>query len=87
MDKQVNRVKIRLLGKDYTVKADQSVDKVLNMADELNNRLESFRDKFTKLTNTDIALLTALSLLEEMDKLKEEKKELWELLGEATSKS
>ncbi|MDD2431868.1 MAG: cell division protein ZapA [Firmicutes bacterium] len=87
MNREINRVRIRLFGKDYTVKTDQSVTKTVNMATELDNKLEAFKDRFPNLTKTDVALLTALSLLAEMDKLREEKRELWELLGEATSKT
>ena len=57
------------------------------MAVELDNKLEALRSRYPNLTRTDVALLTALSLMEDLEKLREEKKELWELLGEATSKT
>lgn len=86
MAREINRVKVRLLGKDYNVKTDQSPMKIEAMARELDAKLESYSKRFPNLSNTDVALFAALSLMEEIHKLKEEKKELWELLGEATRK-
>ncbi len=86
MDEQIKRVKVRLLGKEYSIRTDQPVKKIEAMANELNNQLDNLGNKFPNLTNTDLALLAGLTLMEEIEKLKEEKKELWELLGEATNK-
>lgn len=86
MAENISRVKIRLMGKDYSVKADQPAHKIEAMAKELDATLTSLSKKYSHLSNTDIALLAAMSLMEEVNKLRDEKKELWELLGEATRK-
>lgn len=86
MDEQINRVKVCLLGKDYNIRTDQPAKKMQAMANEFNTQLESLGKKFPNLTNTDLALLAGLTLMEEIQRLKDEKKELWELLGEATNK-
>ena len=87
MEKELKRVKIHLFGKDYIVRTDLPAERLEGMAVELDNKLAALRSRYPNLTRTDVALLTALSLMEDLEKLREEKKELWELLGEATSKT
>lgn len=82
----INRLTVRLLGKDYTIKTDKPSERVTEISKQLNDKLESVAQRFPRLTNVDVSLLVCLSLMDEIEKLKDEKRELWELLGEATKK-
>jgi cell division protein ZapA len=66
------QVSIKIRGRQYTVRGDESSDEVEAVARDLDNRLEDVANRTRSFDEYTIALLTALNLASELHRLRRE---------------
>lgn len=76
------RVKVRIAGDDYVLRGSGSTERLQTLAEELNRRLGAVRQHHPRLALHQAAVLCALQLLDELEQLRAENRELMELLSE-----
>ena len=67
-----NRVPVTIFGYHYTLRGSQSVEEIKSLATEVDRRMDEVSDHAPILTTTQVAILTALQLADELKKLQEE---------------
>ena len=75
-----NKVIVRILGQEYTIRSDESREFVQKVANLIDDKMRAIYEKNKKFSTTWIAVLTALNVGDDFLKLQEEKKKLLERL-------
>ena len=75
-----NKVIVRILGQEYTIRSDESREFVQKVANLIDDKMRAIYEKNKKFSTTWIAVLTALNVGDDFLKLQEEKKNLLERL-------
>ncbi|HHZ20597.1 MAG TPA: cell division protein ZapA [Firmicutes bacterium] len=81
----LNRVTLNVMGEDYIVTGNDTVEYIENIGRYLNEKIEEI-NKATgggKLSKVQLAILAALQVADEYYKLRQEHEELLQLIKEA----
>ena len=70
------RFEIRVIGRELSVLSDKGDEYVSKIVRYINERAKEIKDVSEDVTTSDIAILVALNVAEELFKEKEEKKDL-----------
>lgn len=85
----MNKIKINLSGKEYTIQTDESANYVKKLADALNSKIEEFMSQNDTISVTSASMLVALSLMDDCVKSASDKdnlrKQIIDYLEEATN--
>jgi len=79
---KLNRVTVEIFGEDYVVKGDESPEYIQMLASYVDRRMKMVQKRNASLSTTRIAVLTALNLADELNKLQEDYDELVKKLEE-----
>lgn len=71
-----NKVIVRILGQEYTIRSDESREFVQKVANLIDDKMRAIYEKNKKFSTTWIAVLTALNVGDDFLKLQEEKADL-----------
>ncbi|NMB01860.1 MAG: cell division protein ZapA [Firmicutes bacterium] len=82
-EQEIRSVRVQILGEEHVVKGQASVDYITNLASQVNDRLEEVQKSNPLLPRHRVAILVALNLVNELEKLRAEYEELMALLEEA----
>ncbi len=84
----MNKIKIYLSGKEYTIQTDESVSYVKQLAESLDKKIEQFMDQNDSITVTSACMLVSLGLMDDCMKASSDKdnlrKQVIDYLEEAT---
>lgn len=78
----VNKVTVTIFNEDYIVKGTESPEYIDMLASYVDRRMKMIQQRNYNLSNTKIAVLTALNLADELNKLQEDYDELVKALEE-----
>ncbi len=70
------RFDIRVIGREFSVLSDKGDEYVNKIVQYVNERAKEIGDASEDVTTSDIAILVALNIAEELFKVKEEKEDL-----------
>lgn len=82
-EQEVRSVRVQILGEEHIVKGQASEDYIRSLAASVNARLLEVQRSNPLLPRHRVAILVALNLLNELEKLKAEHGELLALMEEA----
>ncbi len=68
-----NKVIVRILGQEYTIRSDESREFVQQVANLIDDKMRAIYDRNKKFSTTWIAVLTALNVGDDYLKLEKEK--------------
>lgn len=74
-------MRVRIAGEEYALRGTLPPQRLNELAEELDRRLAGVAKKYPRLPLHQAAVLCALQLLEELQQLRDENRELLELLG------
>ncbi|MEN6328038.1 MAG: cell division protein ZapA [Syntrophomonas sp.] len=77
-----NKVIVAIFGEDYIVKGNESPEYMEMLASYVDRRMKMIQQRNFNLSNTKIAVLTALNLADELNKLQEDYDEMVKTLEE-----
>ena len=84
----MNRIKIILAGKEYTIQTEESGSYVKQLAESLNKKIEEFMQENESVSMTSASMLVALGLMDDCIKASSDKdnlrKQVSDYLEEAT---
>lgn len=84
----MNRIKIYLAGKEYTIQTDESISYVKKLAEALDSKIEDFMSQNDTVSVTSASMLVALGLMDDCVKASSDKdnlrKQVIDYLEEAT---
>ncbi|WMJ21811.1 cell division protein ZapA [Paludicola sp. MB14-C6] len=84
----MNKIKIVLCGKEYTIQTDESVSYVKKIAEALDSRIEDFMSQNETVSVTSASMLVSLGLMDDCMKAASDKdnlrKQVIDYLEEAT---
>lgn len=82
-----NRVKVRIIGREYTLGTDNTPEYTLGLAAELDEKMNAMLAKTKTLSGIDVAILSALDAMEAADKAEKNSDNIRLQLGEYVSSS
>lgn len=65
----VSRVKVKVLGREYTVKSSADQDYMEEIAKYINKKTDELADKFSNLNREQIIILAAINVADELFQL------------------
>ena len=77
-----NKVIVSIFGEDYIVKGNESPEYMEMLASYVDRRMKMIQQRNYNLSNTKIAVLTALNLADELNKLQEDYDDMVKTLEE-----
>lgn len=84
----MNKIKINLSGKEYTIQTDESISYVKQLAEALDSKIEEFMNQNDTISVTSACMLVALGLVDDCIKASSDKdnlrKQVIDYLEEAT---
>ena len=84
----MNKIKIVLSGKEYTIQTDESVSYVKQLAEELDQKIEEYMSQNDTISVTSACMLVSLGLMDDCIKAASDKdnlrKQVIDYLEEAT---
>lgn len=80
----VNRVRVEILGSQYTLRGKESVEHMKQVAKLVDDLMRELSGSHSYLDLKRIAVLTALNMADELVTLREKYQELTQLLDETT---
>ena len=84
----MNRIKIILAGKEYTIQTEESGSYVKQLAESMNKKIEEFMQENESVSMTSASMLVALGLMDDCIKASSDKdnlrKQVIDYLEEAT---
>ncbi|OPX86677.1 MAG: Cell division protein ZapA [Pelotomaculum sp. PtaB.Bin104] len=66
------RVEVEIYGEFYTLKGDSTPEQMLAVAQDVNRKMKQLADNNARLSKSQVAVLAALNLSDELHKLREE---------------
>jgi cell division protein ZapA len=78
----VSRVTVNIFNEEYVVKGEENPDYIQMLAAFVDRRMKMIQQRNTNLSTTKVAVLTALNLADELNKLQEDYDELVKNLEE-----
>lgn len=79
---QVNKVTVNIYNEEYVVKGNEKPDYIEMLASYVDRRMRMVQQRNVNLSTTKVAVLTALNLADELNKLQEDYDELVKTLEE-----
>ncbi|MDI9479532.1 MAG: cell division protein ZapA [Syntrophomonadaceae bacterium] len=79
---QVNKVTVTIYNEDYIVKGTEKPDYIEMLASYVDRRMRMVQQRNVNLSTSKVAVLTALNLANELNKLQEDYDELVKTLEE-----
>jgi len=79
---QINRVTVQIFNEEYVVKGNEEPDYIEMLTSYVDRRMRMVQQRNIHLSTTKIAVLTALNLADELNKLQEDYDELVKTLEE-----
>lgn len=86
MSENINKVEVTIHGETYVLKGSESAEYMEMLAFQLSRRLSQVQGMNSRLSIFQSAILTALNIMDEYNKLQQEYQSLVELLDEPKSK-
>lgn len=83
LDNDIRSVRVQILGEEHVIRGQASDEYIKNLASLINLRLEEIRKSNPLLPRHRAAILVAINLANELEKLKADHEELLALLEEA----
>lgn len=77
-----NKVAVNILGEIHVIRGNGSEEYIKGLARDVDKRMNEISLKFPRLAAHQIGILTALNLADELARLKEEHKNLLDMLGD-----
>jgi cell division protein ZapA len=77
---KVTKVSVEIFNENYTVRGEENPEYIEMLASYVDRRMKMVSQRNPDLTNTKIAVLTALNLADELNKLQEDYDELVKVL-------
>ena len=81
-EKKINKVTVNIFSEEYKVTGDEDPEYIQMLASYVDRRMRMVQQRNPNLSNTKIAVLTALNLADELNKLQEDYDELVKTLEE-----
>jgi len=78
----VNRVTVSIFNEEYVVKGEENPEYIEMLASFVDRRMKMIQQRNPNLSSTKVAVLTALNLADELNKLQEDYDELVKNLEE-----
>jgi cell division protein ZapA len=78
----VNRVAVSIFNEEYVVKGEEKPEYIEMLASFVDRRMKMIQQRNPNLSSTKVAVLTALNLADELNKLQEDYDELVKNLEE-----
>ncbi len=78
----VNRVTVNIFNEEYVVKGEENPEYIEMLASFVDRRMKMIQQRNPNLSSTKVAVLTALNLADELNKLQEDYDELVKNLEE-----
>lgn len=75
-DKKITKVTVEIFNEEYVVRGDENPDYIDMLATYIDRRMRMVQKRNPNLSSTKIAVLTALNLADELNKLQEDYDEL-----------
>lgn len=82
MSKEDGRVTVEIFGETQVIRGSDDPEYIQKLAYELDKKMKLTAQRFPRLAVHQVAILVALNLEDELQKLREEQETLMELLGE-----
>jgi len=82
-DQEVRSVRVQIFGEDHIIKGQASEEYIRDLASLMDSRLQEVQKLNPRLPRHRVAILVAINLANELEKLSAEHKELLALLEEA----
>ncbi|UWG97806.1 cell division protein ZapA [Dehalobacter sp. DCM] len=82
MNPEENKVAVNILGEIHVIRGNGSEEYIKGLARDVDKRMNEISLKFPRLAAHQIGILTALNLADELARLKEEHKNLLDMLGD-----
>lgn len=79
---QINKVTVNIFNEEYVVKGSEKPDYIEMLASYVDRRMRMVQQRNVNLSTTKVAVLTALNLADELNKLQEDYDELVKTLEE-----
>jgi len=79
---QINKVTVQIFNEEYVVKGSEEPDYIEMLASYVDRRMRMVQQRNVNLSTTKVAVLTALNLADELNKLQEDYDELVKTLEE-----
>lgn len=79
---KVNKVTVNIYNEEYVVKGNENTDYIEMLASYVDRRMRMVQQRNVNLSTTKVAVLTALNLADELNKLQEDYDELVKTLEE-----
>jgi len=73
---QINKVTVAIFNEDYVVKGEEEPEYIQMLASYVDRRMRMIFQRNPNLSSTKVAVLTALNLADELNKLQEDYDEL-----------
>ncbi|SHG48502.1 cell division protein ZapA [Thermosyntropha lipolytica DSM 11003] len=80
--KTVNKVSVEIFGENYVVKGEESPEYIEMLAAYIDKRMRLIQQRNPNLSTAKIAVLTALNLADELNKLQDDYDKLLKALEE-----
>ena len=77
---EINSVRVQICGEEHPIKGKASADYIRRLAHMIDEQMKDVLDKNPNLPRHRAAILVALNLADELEKLREEHKELLNLI-------
>lgn len=78
----INRVTVSIFNEEYVVKGEENPEYIEMLASFVDRRMKMIQQRNPNLSSTKVAVLTALNLADELNKLQEDYDELVKNLEE-----
>lgn len=82
MSKEDGRVTVEIFGETQVIRGSDDPEYIQKLAYELDKKMKLTAQRFPRLAVHQVAILVALNLEDDLQKLREEQETLMELLGE-----
>lgn len=84
MSKDDGKVTVEIFGEKHVLRGTDDPEYIQKLAYEVDKKMRLVAQRFPRLAPHRIAILVALNLQDELQKLREEQETLMEMLGEQT---
>lgn len=83
LEQEIRSVRVQILGDEHIIKGQASTEYIENLASVVNSRLEEVQKSNPLLPRHRVAILVAINLANELEKLRADHEDLLALLEEA----
>lgn len=87
MRKKINKVAVTIFGEEYVVTGEENAEYIQMLAAYVDRRMKMIQQRNPNLSNSKVAVLVALNLADELNKLQEDYDDMVKALEEEKKKS